>query len=165
MSNTDFYSLTFNLPSGKPYVVEDLKGKVVLIVNTATKCGLAPQFSGLELLHAKYESRGLVILGFPCNQFRNQEPETNETMVETCAINHGVSFQLLEKTEVNGKNTHPVFVWLKEKSSGWFGSSIKWNFTKFLVDAEGNFVQRYSPVTQPEKIESKILELLKKAGK
>lgn len=165
MSKTDFYSLTFNLPNGKPYAIEDLKGKVVLIVNTATKCGLTPQFAGLELLHAKYESQGLVILGFPCNQFGNQEPETNETMVETCAINHGVSFQLLEKIEVNGKNTHPVFTWLKSRSKGWFGSRIKWNFTKFLVDAEGNFVKRYSPVTTPEKIEPMIVELLKKAGK
>lgn len=165
MSKTNFYELEFNLPNGKPYPVENLKGKVVLIVNTATKCGLAPQFSGLELLHAKYESQGLVVLGFPCNQFGGQEPESNDSMVETCAINHGVSFQLLEKISVNGTRTHPVFKWLKMLSGGWLGSRIKWNFTKFLVDAEGNFIKRFAPVTQPEKLEPLILELLKKARK
>lgn len=165
MPKTNFYALEFNLPNGKPYPVEDLKGKVLLIVNTATKCGLAPQFSGLELLHAKYESEGLVVLGFPCNQFGGQEPETNDSMVETCAINHGVSFQLLEKVDVNGSDTHSVFKWLKSRSGGFFGSRLKWNFTKFLVDAEGNFVKRYSPITKPEKIEPQIRELLKKVVK
>jgi len=161
MVNKDFYSMTFNSPNGTAYPVEDLKGKVVLIVNTATKCGLTPQFAGLELLHAKYELEGLVILGFPCNQFGGQEPETNESMVEVCSINHGVSFPLMEKIEVNGKNAHPLFVWLKRKSGGFFGSRVKWNFTKFLIDRNGEFVQRYSPVTKPEKMEAGILKLLK----
>lgn len=156
--------MTFNSPSGKAYPIEDLKGKVVLIVNTATKCGLTPQFAGLELLHAKYEQDGLVVLGFPCNQFGNQEPETNASMVEVCSINHGVSFPLMEKIEVNGKNAHPLFVWLKRKSGGFFGSRVKWNFTKFLIDRNGEFVKRYSPVTKPEKIESEILELLKQSN-
>lgn len=165
MPKTNFYALEFNFPNGKPYPVEDLKGKVLLIVNTATKCGLAPQFSGLELLQAKYEAEGLVVLGFPCNQFGGQEPETNDSMIETCAINHGVSFQLLEKISVNGTQTHPVFKWLKMRSGGWLGSRIKWNFTKFLVDVEGNFVKRYSPITKPKKIEPQIRELLKKVVK
>ncbi len=162
MSISNFYELTFNLPNGTPYPVEDLKGKTILVVNTATKCGLTPQFGGLELLHAKYNPEGLVILGFPCNQFGGQEPETNETMVETCEINHGVTFQLLEKIEVNGKNTHPVFKWLKSKTGGFFGSRIKWNFTKFLIAADGKTIKRYAPVTKPEKIEADILKLLKK---
>ena len=161
MPPTNFFNLDFKLPNGDPYPVSDLKGKTILIVNTATKCGLTPQFSGLELLHAKYETKGLVILGFPCNQFGGQEPESNETMVETCEVNHGVTFQLLEKIEVNGRNAHPVFKWLKSKTGGLFGSRIKWNFTKFLIAPDGETIKRYAPVTKPEKIESDILELLK----
>lgn len=165
MAKENFYAHNFNLPNGNPFPVQDLKGKVVLIVNTATKCGLTPQFEGLEKLHKKYENEDLVVIGFPCNQFGNQEPETNESMVETCAINHGVSFQLLEKVEVNGANALPLFKWLKSKTRGFFGSRIKWNFTKFLIDREGNVVKRFSPVTQPEKMESLILETLKKTRK
>ncbi|MFT5819858.1 MAG: glutathione peroxidase [Crocinitomix sp.] len=161
MAVSNFQELTFNLPNGKPYPVAELKGKTILVVNTATKCGLTPQFGGLELLHAKFNPDGLVILGFPCNQFGGQEPETNETMIETCEINHGVTFQLLEKTEVNGKNTHPVFKWLKSETGGFFGSRIKWNFTKFLIAPDGKTIKRYSSVTKPEKIEADIKALLK----
>ena len=162
MTISKFQELEFNLPNGKPYPVINLEGKTILVVNTATKCGLTPQFGGLELLHAKYNPEGLVILGFPCNQFGGQEPETNETMIETCEINHGVTFQLLEKIEVNGKNAHPVFKWLKSKTGGFFGSRIKWNFTKFLIAPGGTSIKRYSPTTKPEKIESDILALLEK---
>lgn len=162
MTKKPFHELHFNFPNGEPYPTATLEGKTILVVNTATKCGLTPQFSGLELLHAKYEEDGLVVLGFPCNQFGGQEPETNETMIETCAINHGVTFQLLEKTEVNGKNEHPVFSWLKNGAGGFFGKRIKWNFTKFLVSPDGITVKRYAPVTQPEKIERDILKLLKR---
>ncbi len=162
MSISNFHELTFNFPNGTPYPTEDLKGKTILVVNTATKCGLTPQFAGLELLHAKYGPEGLAILGFPCNQFGGQEPETNETMIETCEINHGVTFQLLEKIEVNGKKTHPVFKWLKSKTGGFFGSRIKWNFTKFLIASDGKTIKRYAPVTKPEKIEADIIKLLKK---
>ncbi len=161
-SSDNLYHYSFNLPNGIPYPINNLKGKVVLIVNTATQCGLAPQFEELEELHQKYKDKGLVVLGFPCNQFRGQEPETNDTMVETCAINHGVSFQLTEKIDVNGAKTHPVFKWLKRKSRGFFGSRVKWNFTKFLVDKNGNMKIRYAPVKSPKKIEPEIVELLNK---
>jgi glutathione peroxidase len=160
MSESEFYKLGFNYPNGKPYPLDTLKGKVVLIVNTATKCGLTPQFGGLELLHVKYQDQGLVILGFPCNQFGSQEPVSNEMMEESCAVNHGVSFQLLEKIDVNGANTHPLFTWLKKKAGGWFSNRIKWNFTKFLLDKNGKVIKRYSPITNPEKIEADILKLL-----
>ena len=160
--NERFYQLETKTPHGKPIPFSDLRGKVVLIVNTATKCGLAPQFEGLETLHRQYKDEGLVILGFPCNQFAGQEPETNETIEETCKINHGVSFPLTEKCDVNGKNTHPVFKYLKSKLGGFFGSRIKWNFTKFLVDREGNPYKRYAPTKPPESLEQDIVALLKR---
>lgn len=138
------------------------KGKVVLIVNTATKCGLTPQLVELEKLHQKYKDKNLAIIGFPCNQFANQEPETNDTMVEACKINYGVTFLLSEKIFVNGVNTHPVFSFLKENTQGGlFGKKIKWNFTKFLIFPEGTPVKRYSPTVNPSKIEEDILALLK----
>ena len=161
MRENTFYDLQFNKPNGEPYPVSELKGKTILAVNTATQCGLTPQFKGLESLHQKYVDDGLVVLGFPCNQFGGQEPLTNDTMEETCAINHGVSFQLLEKIEVNGKNEHPAFTWLKKRAGGLFGKRIKWNFTKFLVTPEGT-VKRYAPVTTPEKIEKDIAKALRK---
>ena len=142
--------------------MSDYTGKVVLVVNTATQCGFTPQFSGLEKLYQQYKDQGLVVLGFPCNQFGSQEPLSNEVMEETCLVNHGVTFPLFEKTEVNGAGTHPVFRYLKQKLGGLFGSRIKWNFTKFLVDASGRPVKRYSPVTKPEAIEGEIKRLLKK---
>jgi glutathione peroxidase len=128
----------------------------VLVINTATKCGLTPQFEGLEKLHQTYKDKGLVILGFPCNQFASQEPETNESIVEACLINHGVTFQLTEKVDVNGKNTHPVYEYLKKEKGGFLGSKIKWNFTKFLVNKEGKVLKRYSPTTTPDKIADDI---------
>lgn len=158
--NTDFYQLTAKTPSGKEVSMEEFKGKVILIVNTATKCGLAPQFEGLEKLHQQYKDKGLVVLGFPCNQFLSQEPETNETMVESCQVNFGVTFQLFEKCDVNGPNTHPVFKYLKKKLGGWFGSKIKWNFTKFLIDKNGLPVKRYAPTVKPEAIEGEIVKQL-----
>ena len=160
-TNEVFYQPNAKTPSGQIISMSDFKGKVVLIVNTATKCGLAPQFKGLEELHQKYKDSGLVILGFPCNQFLNQEPETNETMVESCQINFGVTFQLFEKCDVNGADTHPVFKYLKKKLGGWFGSRIKWNFTKFLIDSNGNPIKRYAPTVKPEAIETDILKYLK----
>jgi len=157
---SEFYSLNAKTPKGETIEMKNFKGKVVLIVNTATKCGLAPQFEGLEQLHQKYKDRGLVVLGFPCSQFRNQEPETNETVEETCKINFGVTFQLTEKVDVNGKKEHPVFVYLKNKKGGFLGKRIKWNFTKFLLDKNGNTVKRYAPTDKPEKIEKGILNLI-----
>ena len=157
-----FYQLSANTPQGRPVEMADYKGKVVLVVNTATQCGLTPQFEGLEKLHQEYKDKGLVILGFPCNQFGSQEPLSNETMEETCKINHGVTFPLFEKIDVNGANTHPVFKFLKNKLGGLFGSKIKWNFTKFLLDANGKPVRRFSPVTKPAAIERYIRDLLDK---
>jgi glutathione peroxidase len=156
----EFYDLSVNTPQGKELKMSDFKGKPVLIINTATKCGLAPQFDGLEALHEKYKDQGLVVLGFPCNQFRDQEPETNNTMEESCRINHGVTFQLTEKIEVNGPDTHPIFAYLKNELHGFLSNKIKWNFTKFLVTSEGKPYKRYAPTTKPRKIEKDIQKLL-----
>lgn len=160
MKTQTFYNLSIHTPKGEKVEMSRYKGSVVLVVNTATKCGLAPQFDGLEQLHQKYKDKGLVVLGFPSDQFLNQEPETNESMVEACLINHGVTFQLFEKIDVNGKNTHEIFKYLKSELPGFISGKIKWNFTKFLIDRTGKPVKRYSPTTVPEKIEADILKLL-----
>jgi len=134
----------------------------VLVVNTATKCGLTPQFAGLEKLHQDYKERGLVILGFPCNQFLGQEPVSNDKMEETCQINHGVTFQLMEKIDVNGSKAHPIYKFLKTKiKSGLFSSRIKWNFEKFLIDGNGKPIKRFSPKAKPASFEGEIIKALK----
>lgn len=156
----EFYDLIFETPSGKSISMADFKGKVVLVVNTATKCGLTPQFDGLEQLHQKYKDKGLVVLGFPCNQFKNQEPETNDTIEEVCRINHGVTFQLTKKVDVNGENTHPVYKYLKSQLGSFLGRKIKWNFEKFLIDSNGKPYKRYLPTTVPSKLEKDIVKLL-----
>ncbi len=161
----EFYQLTAKTPQGRTISMSDFKGKVVLVVNTATQCGLAPQFEGLEQLHQLYKDKGLVVLGFPCDQFGHQEPETNESMERTCKINFGVTFPLLEKIDVNGPGAHPVFKFLKSKLGGLFGRRIKWNFTKFLIDADGRPVKRWAPVAKPESIEPAIRSLLEGAGR
>jgi glutathione peroxidase len=158
MSN--FYDLKAKTPSGAEIAMADYKGKPILIINTATQCGLTPQFEGLEKLHQSYKDKGLVVLGFPCNQFAGQEPETNESIEQACLINHGVTFQLTEKIDVNGKNTHPVFEYLKKEKRFPLLSGIKWNFTKFLVDKDGKVVKRYAPTTTPDKIEADIKAVL-----
>ena len=155
-----FCDLQAKTPSGELIQMSDYKGKPVLIINTATQCGLTPQFDGLEKLHKEYQDQGLVVLGFPCNQFASQEPESNDTIEEVCKINHGVTFQLTEKVEVNGSNTHPVFEYLKKEQGGFLGSKIKWNFTKFLVNKDGVVVERYAPTTTPDKIEKDIKQVL-----
>jgi len=156
----EFYDLNVNTPSGKIIKMSDYRGQTVLIVNTATKCGLAPQFEGLESLHQKYRDKGLILIGFPSNQFLNQEPETNETVEATCKVNFGVTFQLTEKIFVNGTNTHPVFVYLKDHLKGTLGKKIKWNFTKFLISPDGKPYKRYAPTTKPEAIEDDIKKSL-----
>lgn len=156
----NFHDLKINTPQGKTINMSDYKGKTVLVVNTATKCGLAPQFDGLEKLHQDYKDQGLVVLGFPCNQFQSQEPETNDTMEESCRINHGVTFQLTEKIDVNGVDTHPIFKYLKDELSGFLGKKIKWNFTKFLITSEGKPFKRFAPTTKPEKIEKDIKSII-----
>jgi len=157
----DFYNLEIKKASGQPLKMSEFRNKIVLIVNTATKCGLAPQFDELEDLHQNYKDKGLVILGFPSNQFLNQETETNDTMEETCRINHGVTFQLTEKIAVNGKDTHAIFKYLKDALPGTPGKKIKWNFTKFLITPEGLPYKRYAPTTKPGNIEKDIQQLMK----
>ncbi|WJE16891.1 glutathione peroxidase [Halobacillus sp. ACCC02827] len=146
--------------SGGEVSLGDYEGNVLLIVNTATKCGLANQFEGLEALHQKYELEGLRVLGFPCNQFMNQEPVSDENMAQECKINFGVTFPLFKKIQVNGKDADPLYKYLKTEQKGLLGSDIKWNFTKFLVDRKGNVVKRFAPKTKPEQIEQDIQELL-----
>ena len=154
-----FYDLTAKTPNGEKINMADYKGKPVLIVNTATQCGLTPQFEGLEKLHQAYKDLGLITLGFPCNQFAGQEPETNENMVQSCLVNHGVTFPLSEKIDVNGPNAHPIFKFLKKEKGGFLFSTIKWNFTKFLVDQQGVVVKRYAPTVKPAAIEADIKNL------
>lgn len=148
-----FYNYTATDIKGEEISMEDFKGKTVLIINTASKCGFTPQLEGLESLYKKYKEKGLVVLGFPCNQFGNQEPGDEKSIEEGCMINYGVSFQMFSKVEVNGKNAHPLFSFLKKEKSGLLGKRIKWNFTKFLIDKNGKTIKRFSPTTKPEKIE------------
>ncbi|MCV6608265.1 MAG: glutathione peroxidase [Campylobacterales bacterium] len=154
------YDFSLKTLSGQEQNLSDYKGKVILAVNTASKCGLTPQYEGLEELHKKYKDRGLVILGFPCNQFMNQEPGDEKSISENCLINYGVSFQMFEKINVNGKDGHPLYKYLKNHLGGLFCDSIKWNFTKFLVDKDGNPVERFAPSTAPKKLEKQIEKLL-----
>ncbi|MBQ1618557.1 MAG: glutathione peroxidase [Bacteroidales bacterium] len=136
------------------------EGKVLLIVNTASKCGFTPQYDGLEALYQKYKDRGLVVIGFPCDQFAHQEPGTDAVIAEFCRINHGVTFPLMSKVNVNGKDAHPIFKYLKEETRGLLGSAIKWNFTKFLISRDGSRIKRYAPTATPESFEKDIVALL-----
>ncbi|THF75849.1 glutathione peroxidase [Cohnella fermenti] len=155
------YDYEVNTIQGRQETLARYKGKVLLIVNTATKCGLAPQFHGLQKLHEKYADKGLAIVGFPSNQFMHQEPGDNEEVASACELNFGVTFPLYAKIDVNGKTAHPLYRFLKKESPGLLGSgSIKWNFTKFLVDREGRVVKRFAPTVAPEKLESAIEDLL-----
>ena len=136
------------------------KGKVLMIVNTASKCGFTPQYDGLEALYRKYKDSGLVIVGFPCDQFAHQEPGTDAEIAEFCRINHGVTFPLMSKIEVNGDGAHPIYKYLKAETKGLMGGAIKWNFTKFLISRDGTLITRYGPAVKPEKIENDIVEML-----
>ncbi|TIA90960.1 hypothetical protein E3P99_01311 [Wallemia hederae] len=160
MSASSFYDLKAVKPNNQEFTFDTLKDKVVLIVNTASKCGFTPQYTGLEELHQKYKDQGLVVLGFPCNQFGGQEPGTDEDIGSFCQVNHGVSFQLFKKSDVNGDNTNEVFKFLKDKKSQLMMGRIKWNFEKFLVDKQGNVVNRYSSVSKPADIAKDIEKLL-----
>jgi glutathione peroxidase len=156
---SQFYQFSAKSLQGKDVNMETFKGKTVLVVNTASKCGLTPQYKGLEELYQKYRNKGLVILGFPCNQFANQEPGDEKSISENCLINYGVSFPMFSKIDVNGPSAHPLYKFLKSKLGGWFGSKIKWNFTKFLIDKDGKPVKRFAPVTTPEKIDKYLARL------
>ena len=156
------YDLNIKTVDRKLVSMNVYKGKVLLIVNTATGCGFTPQYEGLENLYKKYKDDGLVILWFPCNQFGNQEPWDEKSISEWCLINYWVTFPMFAKIEVNGKNTHPIFVYLKKELSWLLWWWIKWNFTKFLLDKKGNPIKRFAPTTKPEEMEEIILEYLKK---
>lgn len=156
----DFYSLNANSLNGKNINLSEYKGKTVIVVNTASKCGLTPQYEGLEKLYQTYKDDGLVILGFPCNQFGKQEKGNANEIQEFCQVNYGVSFPMFEKIDVNGNNAHPVFKYLKSELGGFLGSKIKWNFTKFVIDKNGKPIKRFAPTTKPEKMESYITKLL-----
>ena len=155
-----FHDLSFVSNTGETVALSDFAGKPVLIVNTASKCGFTPQYQGLQELHEELAPLGLVVLGFPCDQFMHQEPGDDEQIAEFCSMNYGVTFPLSTKVEVNGPNTHPVFQYLKEKARGLLGGSIKWNFTKFLVAPDGTVVKRYAPKTAPAEIKPDIEALL-----
>ena len=157
---TTFYDLSANSIRGEQILMSDYAGKVVLVVNTASKCGFTPQYQGLQDLYEKYKDQGLVILGFPCNQFGNQEPGANDEIAEACQINYGVDFQMFEKVDVNGPDSHEVFKYLKKALPGLLGQKVKWNFTKFLINRDGKPMKRYAPTKAPESIEGDIKRAL-----
>ncbi|MCU4156789.1 glutathione peroxidase [Carboxylicivirga sp. A043] len=156
----NFYEFEAKSLQGKTIKMSDFKDKTVLVVNTASKCGLTPQYEGLEALYQKYKDKGLVILGFPCNQFANQEPGDAKSISEGCLINYGVSFPMFAKVDVNGEQAHPLFKFLKSELGGLLGSKIKWNFTKFVIDANGQPIKRFAPITKPEKIDTYLSKIL-----
>ena len=150
----DFEALSID---GKPVALKKFKGKVLLIVNTASACGFTPQFAGLEQLHESYGKQGLVVLGFPCNQFGAQDSGSNSEIAGFCQLNYGVTFPMMAKIEVNGAGTHPLYQWLASEAPGLLGSkSIKWNFTKFLVGKDGQVLKRYAPTDTPESLRKDI---------
>ncbi|MBC7617866.1 MAG: glutathione peroxidase [Candidatus Saccharibacteria bacterium] len=154
----DFEAVQIN---GKPIALKKFKGKAMLIVNTASACGFTPQFAGLEELHQTYGGQDLVVLGFPCNQFGSQDAGKNTEIAEFCQLNYGVSFPMMEKIEVNGSGAHPLYQWLTKEAPGLLGTqSIKWNFTKFLVDKDGHVVKRYAPTDTPKSMAGDIEKLL-----
>jgi glutathione peroxidase len=154
------YDIPITTANGEEKSLADYRGKVLVIVNVASKCGFTPQYKGLQALYETYKEQGLEILGFPCNQFMGQEPGSNEEIQDFCQVNYGVSFPVFAKIDVNGKDAHPLYKHLTKEASGILGGAIKWNFTKFLVDRDGNVVKRYAPNTEPTKLADKIEELL-----
>ncbi|HBJ72524.1 MAG TPA: glutathione peroxidase [Actinobacteria bacterium] len=152
--------LSFTDNHGAVVPLADFAGHPMLIVNTASKCGLTPQLEGIQKLYDEFSPQGLVVIGFPCDQFAHQEPGDDSQIEEFCQLNYGVSFPLSTKVDVNGKNTHPVFAFLKERSSGILGSSIKWNFTKFLVSPDGATIKRFAPKTTPDAIRADVESML-----
>lgn len=154
------YDFKATATNGQEIDFSQYQGKVLLIVNTASKCGFTPQFDGLEKLNQKYKERGLVVIGFPCNQFAHQDPGSDNEIESFCRLNYGVTFQIMQKIDVNGDNAHPLFKYLRSKTKGFFGDKIKWNFTKFLISSDGKSIKRYGPATKPEKLEQDIEKLL-----
>lgn len=158
---TGIYDFSVRDLSGQDVSLEKYRGNVLLIVNTASKCGFTPQYAGLEALYRDFKGRGFVVLGFPCNQFAGQEPGNAEDISSFCRLSYDVTFPLFAKIDVNGATTHPLFQWLKSQAPGLLGSrTIKWNFSKFLVDRQGAVVSRFAPITKPDAIREKIAALL-----
>ena len=153
----DYKALTSN---GEVLDFNQFRGKVLLIVNTASKCGFTPQFSGLEDLNQRYKDKGLVVIGFPCNQFASQDPGSDEEISNFCKVNYGVTFQMMKKIDVNGPNESPIYRYLKDKTKNILGEDIKWNFTKFLISADGKKIKRYAPTVKPSRMERDIEEML-----
>jgi len=158
--NMTIYDYKVKDSKGNIIRMKEYEGKVLLIVNTATGCGFTPQYEGLQDLYNRYKEQGFIILDFPCNQFGNQAPGTVNEIKDFCQIKYGVTFPMFSKIEVNGEHAEPLFTFLKSQQKGVLGSKIKWNFTKFLVDRNGKVVERFSPTTEPEKIDTKIVSLL-----
>ena len=157
---TDIYQFEAELLNEQNKQFSDYAGKVLLIVNTASKCGFTPQFSGLEKLYEKYKDQGLEVLGFPCNQFGGQDPGSNEQIGEFCQKNYGVSFPMFSKVDVKGPEAHAIFRYLTNNSKGILGNGIKWNFTKFLIGRDGKVLSRFAPTTKPEDLEVEIEKVL-----
>ena len=157
----DFHATTLD---GQDRDLGDYVGDVVLVVNTASRCGLTPQYEGLQQLYDDYADQGLVVLGFPCDQFGHQEPGTEEEIGAFCQQNYGVSFPMFAKIDVNGDDTHPLYVWLKHKKSGALGANIKWNFTKFLIGRDGRVLKRFGSTKEPEKLRPQIEAALAEGG-
>jgi glutathione peroxidase len=154
---TDFTVRTLD---GNEKTLADYKDQVVLVVNTASKCGFTPQYKGLQELQEQYADRGLSVIGFPCNQFGHQEPGDSDEIGEFCERNYGVTFQMMEKIDVNGSDAHPLYQWLRSQKGGLMGDKIKWNFTKFLIGKDGQVIERYAPTTKPEKLKDDIEKAL-----
>lgn len=157
---TTIYDFSAERIDGTTQSFSDYKDQVLLIVNTASKCGFTPQFEGLEALFQQYKDQGLMVIGFPCNQFGNQDPANNDEIGAFCQKNYGVSFPMMAKVDVNGSDAHPVFEWLKNQKGGLLTDGIKWNFTKFLIDSKGQVIARYAPTTKPEALKADIEQAL-----
>ena len=154
------YDVTVRTISGVSMSLADYRGTVLLVVNVASRCGYTPQYEGLEALYRRHRDRGFVVLGFPCDQFGHQEPGSDSDIREFCSSRYDVTFPLFSKIDVNGPAADPLYVYLKARKTGWLGSSIKWNFTKFLIDRRGDVVRRFAPADKPEAIEPAVLALL-----
>lgn len=155
------YDFTVKMTDGNEKSMREYERKILLIVNTASKCGFTPQFEGLQKLYEKYKEQGFVVLGFPCDQFKNQEFSNIDETLQFCQKKYGVTFPMFAKIDVNGEKEHPLYTFLKDQKGGILSKNIKWNFTKFLVDRNGKVVERYSPTTKPSKIEEDIVSILK----
>ncbi len=160
----NIYEFNAETMDGSSQALSDYQGQVLLVVNTASKCGFTPQFEGLETLYQEYKDQGLTVIGFPCNQFGSQDPGSNDEIGAFCQKNYGVSFPMMAKVDVNGKDADPIFNWLKDQKGGVLTDGIKWNFTKFLIGRDGQVIDRYAPTTKPEAIKDDVTKALAANG-